>query len=392
MPTRMGTGMGTGLDGFKAGKQAAEQAVGQLQDVPQKLVMAFVSTAYDLPSALSGIREVTGNTPLIGCTSYGEISNEQTGKAGVSLAVIASTDMTVNVGIGRGLNRRELPDLVRDAIAPFSAASEGSSEFGGRTVALFMDGLQGGGEALLQELMVQTGMRYQVFGGLAGDNAIFEKTSVFYDGEAVSDAFVCAEILSKRPFGLVLSHGWTCNSSPMRVTSADGLVLNELNAAPAWEAYQEYAEENGLEIKPGEENHLLLRCMMGIDFPFGTKVRAPVTKNEDGSLICGAEVPQGSVVRLMDLDRDEVLDRCRTAVRVKVAELQDNGIAGALTIECAGVQLNLNDDISSVARNTHASCSGAPTAGYTGYGQLARIEDGFEGLAEASSLVCLIPA
>ena len=86
--------------------------------------------------------------------------------------------------------------------------------------------------------MLLTAGRYQIFGGGAGDDAKFSRTHVFYGIEAVSDSAVALEILSHKPLGIGVSHGWQPASPPMRVTAADGMRLISLNAAPAVEVFE----------------------------------------------------------------------------------------------------------------------------------------------------------
>jgi hypothetical protein len=49
---------------------------------------------------------------------------------------------------------------------------------------------------------------YQLFGGDAADDAKFSRTFVFLDGEVLSNAAVSLEILSEKPLGVGVSHGW----------------------------------------------------------------------------------------------------------------------------------------------------------------------------------------
>ncbi len=67
MPTRMGAARCEGEDSLVVGQQAAQDAMNSLDsNLQRRLVIAFVSTRHDLPKCLSGIRAVTGETPLIG--------------------------------------------------------------------------------------------------------------------------------------------------------------------------------------------------------------------------------------------------------------------------------------------------------------------------------------
>lgn len=170
------------LRGRTTGRTRGDGAVGRAE--PQQLVFAFISTHHDLPKALSGIRAVTGETPLIGCTSYGEFANGASGKGGVSVALVASDNMSITIGAGRNLNGDDLSDTVAEVLKGFAGLGVQASPYKGRTLFLFTDGLAGGAETLVHELMTQTGMNYQLFGGAAADDIAFKETHVFMNGEA----------------------------------------------------------------------------------------------------------------------------------------------------------------------------------------------------------------
>ena len=70
---RMGVGSGQGADSAAAGRCAARQALERLGPGKPDLVLVFSSIHFDLPEALKGIREVTGDAPLLGCSTAGEI-------------------------------------------------------------------------------------------------------------------------------------------------------------------------------------------------------------------------------------------------------------------------------------------------------------------------------
>lgn len=262
----------------------------------------------------------------------------------------------------------------------------------GRTLFLFMDGLRGGAEALINEFMTQTGMVYQLFGGAAADDIAFNETHVFHNAEVLKDAFVCAEVLSAKPFGICLSHGWSTASDAMRVTAATGSVIQELNGVPAWSCYQEFAGHRGDDGHTGDEASFMMRHLIGLASPSGTKLRVPLARHDDGSMTCVGDVPPGSIVNVMTMDENDVLERGRQAIEDQARGHPGRTIAGVLALECAAMQLNFNDSLGDVVRSTREACGGAPIAGCSSYGQLARMEEGFEGMTDASSLVCIIPA
>lgn len=393
MPTTMGSGQARGKDAYEVGKEAAREALAGTGAQHLALVVVFIWPEYDLPSVVRGIRDVTGDAPLIGCTTCGEFTQAGAADGTVVVAAIASDEMDVRVTVGRGLREANMPSLAQEATSEFAGPSEASLRRGwqGRTLFLLTDGLAGRAEEVLDELMLATGMRYQLFGGAAADNAKFAKTHVICNDEVVSDAFVCAEVLTPKPFAIALGHGWRAASKPLRVTRAEGAVLHDLNGRPAWGAYEEFAREQGIAIPADQESSFLMRHIIGVEEAEQVKLRVPLFKNEDGSLHCAAEVPEGSVVRIMVCDEAAVLDGGRSAVEVARAGLGGAPIAGTLAFECAATRINLGERFADEVRATASTLRPTALAGCASFGQLMRVRGRFVGLMDATSLVCLIP-
>src|SRR5690348_15153787 len=67
----VGVGHSTDSDAHAAGSAAAREA---LEGDDAKLLVVFCSDSYDLERLLAGIAEHAGDTPLIGCSTAGEIA------------------------------------------------------------------------------------------------------------------------------------------------------------------------------------------------------------------------------------------------------------------------------------------------------------------------------
>jgi hypothetical protein len=63
--------------------------------------------------------------------------------------------------------------------------------------------------------------------------------------EAIPDAVVALEILSNKPLGIGVRHGWLPGGDPLRVTEAKGMRLGSLNA---WPPACAWARSSGFEL------------------------------------------------------------------------------------------------------------------------------------------------
>src|SRR5918995_7036835 len=77
----IGIGRSSDADATRAGEEAARAAA---QHEDPALGIVFASDAYDLEALLAGIRGVLGEaTPVVGCSTAGEIATDGPGDAGV---------------------------------------------------------------------------------------------------------------------------------------------------------------------------------------------------------------------------------------------------------------------------------------------------------------------
>ena len=223
--------------------------------------------------------------------------------------------MRFSAGLGRNL-RADRAGAAKALVSSFAGPSAEGYSF--RSAMVLTDALAGYADELIERITVLTAGSYQLFGGGAGDDAAFQRTHVFFGTEAVPDAAVALEILSNKPVGVGVSHGWEPASKPMRATEADGARLVSLNAAPAVEAFERHAAETGQRFDPKEPLPFFLHNVLGVQTPSGYKLRVPLGINPDGSVSCAAEIPTGSTVAIMKSSVPSAADAARQAADAAV--------------------------------------------------------------------------
>ena len=138
-----------------------------------------------------------------------------------------------------------------------------------------------------------TSGKYQFAGGGAGDDAKFAQTHVFFGAKAYTDAVVALELLSVKPLGIGVGHGWTPAGKALRVTEAVGMRLVSLNGLPAVDAFEEHARTTGQPFDRNVPLPFFLHNILGIDTGSSHRLRVPLAVNPDGSVNCAAEIPSG---------------------------------------------------------------------------------------------------
>ena len=79
-------------DASTAGRDAARSALGQLAGRPASLVLVYASVRYHLPHLLAAIRALTGDVPLVGASSSGQLHSGHHTAPGRGVVVLALAD------------------------------------------------------------------------------------------------------------------------------------------------------------------------------------------------------------------------------------------------------------------------------------------------------------
>lgn len=363
----IGVGAASG-SGAEAGERAAGEA---LAGRDPKLVVVFCSDSHDLDALVGAIRGRTGEVPLIGCSTAGEIATAGPGEAGVVVTAFGGSGFSVSTSAAHGASGR-----LREAGAEAAACLEHVEDSEHRILLLLTDGLAGDQQEIVRGAYGVVGAGVPLVGGCAGDDLKMTRTFQIRDGELLTDAVVAAGIASDAPFGIGVRHGWRKVGDPMLVTgSGDNRVgaLDEQRAldvyldrldAPAEArtnaaAFTRFALTHplGMSRRSGEEQ---VRFIGGADFA-------------DGSLSTIAQVPPGALVWLMEGDEESVLSATDAACEDAVAALGGRDPIGVLAFDCIarkGVlgEVGTKSEVDRVARHVR----GAPVAGFYTYGEIAR--------------------
>lgn len=352
-------------------------------------IILFASSQHDYPALLAALADESGTEVIVGSSSAGEFTHASRGEGLVSALAIRSDQMKFSVGIGR--------DLSRD---PAAAAHSAARGFAGvnkpplpyRAALVMTDALAGHADAVVEELTLATRGNYSFFGGGAGDDGRFQKTHVFAGLEAATDAVVALEMLSLQPLGVGVSHGWIPASAGLRVTDAEGGRLVSLNGMPAFDAIEDHARSMGQTIDRAAPLPWFLHNILGIESEGEYRLRVPLAVNADGSIQCAADIPVGSVVRVMKTTEQSAVLAAQQATRAALSALNGQKPQAALVFDCVATRLRLGKGFDNELRACAELLSPAEFVGCNTYGQIARAEGQFGGFHNCTAVVCVLPA
>jgi hypothetical protein len=201
-------------------------------------VLVFVSPFYDPHQFIAEMTLRFADTPVYGCTTAGELAPDGWEENSVVALAFSAADFAVlsqpvfdltnfQVEEGRRIGRELRKGLLR-------REAEGKRSFG----LVLIDGMCKREEAIMSAIYASLDDTPLV-GGSAGDGLRFERTWVFFDGKAHTDAAVLILLQTSLPFRLFKCDNFEPTATKMVVTEADleQRVVKELNAEPAAEEY-----------------------------------------------------------------------------------------------------------------------------------------------------------
>lgn len=183
-------------------RQAADEIARQLAAADLAMLVVFVSPFYDPKEFIAELSRQMGDVPIFGCTTAGELSPGGWDEDSVVAMGFNAADFVIAA--------RPLFDLATFRVDHGrSMCTELQSEFAQRTEhcdhtedafgLLFIDGMCQREETIMSAIYASLG-DIPVVGGSAGDGLRFEKSWVFYGGEAFTDAAVLILIRTRLPF------------------------------------------------------------------------------------------------------------------------------------------------------------------------------------------------
>jgi hypothetical protein len=374
------------IDSFRAADHLAEQLSTKVA-APAAVVL-FAAPTYEHVRLLKRLHERTGAL-IVGASSAGEFANGDQGDGLATALALGGEDIHVSASCGRNISA-DPARAAQELVAGFAGVRD--MRPGYRSALVMTDALAGHADRLVDELTVATAGQYQFFGGGAGDNANFRKTMVFCGGEVLSDAAAALEIISQKPIGVGVSHGWEPASEPFRVTEASGMKLVSLNGLPAAEVFQAHAADTGQTLKPDAPIPFFLHNILGIDTANGHKLRVPLAILDDGALLCAAEVPQDSIVRIMRTSQQSTVQAAEAAADAALQALGSHRPQAALFFDCVATRLRMGQAFTRELAAVRDRLSTVDLTGCNTHGQIARAEGQFQGFHNCTAVVCLLPA
>ena len=237
-------------------------------------------------------------------------------------------------------------------------------------VLLLSDGSQVNGSELVLGLNDRLPKGIPVTGGLAGDGAAFKSTLIGLDhppaeGQIVGVGFYGTDLLVSHGSG----GGWQSFGPEKKVTGASGNRLYRIEDENALDLYKRYLGRYAADL-PGSA--LLFPLMVRLSPDTAPVVRTILSIDEStGSMQFAGDIPEGSKVRFMKANFDQLVEAASDAAK-QAADALPLQPSLSLLVSCVGRKLILADRVAEEVEAVRDVLGASTTiAGFYSYGEIA---------------------
>jgi hypothetical protein len=317
-----------------------------------------------------GIASEANDTPLIGCSTAGEIATAGPADASIVVTALGGPGFSVETGVAQNASC-DLRDAATNAVKSCVTTLDKREH---SVVLLLTDGLGGDQMEVIRGAYEVVGAEMPLVGGCAGDDLKMQATYQLFGNDVMRDAVVAAAISSDAPIGIGVQHGWRPVGEPMLVTGSKGNRVETLDDQPALDAYLRRLHAPPEAWDDADAfTRFALTHPLGITRRGGAEVRFVAEPDyETRSIVCIASLPQGGLAWIMEGNEESVLEATDGACSEALAGLEGHPPIGLVAFDCIARRGVLGEGINAEIERIATFADGAPVAGFYTYGEIAR--------------------
>ncbi|MFN7596959.1 MAG: FIST N-terminal domain-containing protein [Cereibacter sp.] len=205
---------------------------------PFALVILFISPQADMAALIAGLDAVFADTPVMGCTTAGEIGRDGYAEGQIVAVALPSAHFGAEALLVPDLDDLSPQALITRLIRVRQGLIRARPDWQHEFAFLLVDGLSIREDELTAALASGLGP-VPLFGGSAGDGTRFKETFVLYRGQVLRNAAVLAMVRSDCRVKVFSLDHLVPTDRRMVVTEADprSRTVRRINAEPAAREY-----------------------------------------------------------------------------------------------------------------------------------------------------------
>lgn len=338
---------------------AVNEIQAELSKAAPALVLFFSNSAHSPGRLAEAMDKAFPQAQTFGCTTAGElISGKMLTSSIVGMGLCKDVVQDFHIQVLENISS-EIPD-VGGAFEAFEnhfrryVIEMSRERFVG---VVLIDGVSRMEEEIMDKIGDVSNLTF--IGGAAGDDARFEKTHVFANGRAYSDAALLALLDTTHGFSVLKTQSFTISDKTLRATAVDERERKvlEFNNEPAAEAYAKAVGDS-----PERIEEYFMRNPVGLIVGNEPYVRSP-QKRDGGGIVFYCNVLRGMDLKL--LESGDIVEATRKDLETHVAAA--GRVAGLINFHCILRTLELKSKGQTEAYGE--LFSHIPTVGFSTYGE-----------------------
>lgn len=218
---------------------------------PFALIIVFMSPQAELTALAQDLQRCFGDTPVIGCTTAGEITTEGYDEGMIVAAALPERFFRATPLLIPDLAHFDAQAVIGDLIRARAAMARDCPGWEHEFAFLMVDGLSTKEDALASALASGLGPM-PLFGGSAADGTRFLETFVLHGGKLLRNAAVLAVVRTQCPLKVFKFDHFRPTDTRMVVTSAEPgkRIVRQINAEPAAQEYARLLGKDPAQLNP----------------------------------------------------------------------------------------------------------------------------------------------
>ena len=344
-------------DSREASRKAAEEAV-KVSGKPA-LTFVFTTDSYDHKVVLENVKEVVGNSKILGFCGGGIVFAEDMLQQAVAVGTLSGIELRVATSLQEGISQ--------DSYGAGRRAGEEllDSDISEGLVIVLPDGLTGDKTEMMRGLYNVMGPDFIYIGGSSGGKPGVSKTYQFTEAGVKSDALAVA-LLDGVSIHAGIVHGWKPTKEHLVITKSEGKRVYEIDGCPAFDIYSQYlgADTADSFIKLGKKYPLGIPDVSG-----NFLIRDPRSVNDDKSINFQSEIPANLVANIMEGSVKDQIEADKSLVNRIIEECAEPQFA--LVFDCMSRFLLMGKEFKEELRIVRKSIGReVPVIGALTYGEI----------------------
>jgi hypothetical protein len=332
--------------------------------VPKAGLLVCSFESFD-PSIVGAVAAAFPAARIAGATSAAELSHVAGYREdSITLALFASDDIDITVGLGDGL-ATDLETACQRAVDGVLAGVTQEP----RLCIVLADAASADPALMLTTIRAMLPPDVTTIGGgsARSDLGLITPTYQFAGDRITEDGVALLLFSGPLRHSVAVGTGWKAIGSRGIITAADRNLIKDIDGAPAMDFIHRYLDSTG----PASFGNPLAIYEPGVDEPY---LRVALQSHDDGSLSIIGSVPVGSTIQLTTANTTDLLDGAAGALsRAAESYPADAQPEAALVFSCMVRKYLLGSKTARESELTRAALPGLPFAGLYCTGEIGPI-------------------